>query len=144
MEKNKILIVFLSIIFFIIICIFIIYLKEGIQLSKLNNMYKDIDLLQEYIDLYYLNNGELPIKNDIINFENSINLNDNDKYYEVDLNKLDNLKLSYGNNKNDKFDIYIVNEQSHTVYYYKGIEYNKKIYYTIKNNYINVELEKYQ
>lgn len=144
MEKNKILIIFLSIIFFIIICIFMIYLKEGIQLSKLNNMYKDIDLLQEYIDLYYLNNGELPIKNDIINFENSINLNDNDKYYEVDLNKLDNLKLSYGNNKNDKFDIYIVNEQSHTVYYYKGIEYNKKIYYTIKNNYINVELEKYQ
>lgn len=145
MKKNKILmIIFFSILFIMFLEIFL-YLKQGIQLIKLNNMYKDIELLEDSIDLYYLNNESLPITGQIIDFAFSININDNDNdnFYEIDLNKLDNLKLSYGNKK-DVEDIYIINEQSHTIYYVKGIEYDKENYYTVQNNYENVNLEEYQ
>lgn len=144
MKKNKIVIIFFLIILFVMFLEIVLYLKEGLQLNELNNMYKDIELLEDSIDLYYLNNGELPFyEKEIINFEYSINPNDSDVFYEIDLNKLENLKLSYGNKK-DSDDVYIVNEQSHSIYYYKGVEYNKEKYYTIKNSYSKIELELYQ
>ena len=144
MNKNKISIIIGVIIFFILIFEIIFYIKNGIQINKLNNMYKDIEVLEDKISLYYLNNTELPIYDDvIINFEYSINPNDNNVYYEIDLKKFESLNLSYGRKQNNVNDKYIINQQSHTIYYYQGIEYNEKIYYTKNINYQNVELEKF-
>ncbi len=118
--------------------------QNGIELNKLNNVYKDIEVIEERITIYYLNNGNIPIKDDSIGFNFSINPNDNDKFYEIDLEKLENLFINYGKKEYGDDDIYIINEQSHTVYYLKGIEYNEKKIYSRLLNYEKVNLEQYK
>lgn len=142
MNKNKISIIIGFIIILVILFEIIFYANEGIKLSKLNNLYKDIEILEDKTSLYYLNNTELPVKPEKIEFEHSINPNDNEIYYEIDLEKFYDLNLSYGK-KTSQDDIYIINEQSHTIYYYLGIEYNDNMYYTKKIDYQKVELENY-
>lgn len=136
-------IVILIVIIIVMLLGVVIYIKDGVEQVSLNNMYKDVSLLKDDIDLYYLKNDKLPIKNELINFEYSSNPNDNEEFYEINLEKLDNLSLSYGYNKNQN-DIYIVNVKSHTVYYYNGIKYKNEMYYTTKKDYTKIDLEKYQ
>ena len=115
------------------------------KLNKLNNVYKDIEILDDRISMYYLDNGFIPVKSEKIDFkENSINPNDNDNYYEIDLDKLENLNIYYGRRKLGKNDIYIINEQSHAIYYYEGVESNYEKIYTRKLNYEKVDLEEYK
>ena len=80
MDKKKIvnLVVFLIVIF-IVFGVLYNFIKKGIDLSKLNNLYKDISILDERISIYYLNNGDIPIKGEEIEFYNSINPNDKDR-----------------------------------------------------------------
>lgn len=119
------------------------YTKSGLELQKVNNMYSDIEQMQSKVDEYYIKNNELPVIKDVpINFSNSANINDNENYYIIDLYKLGSMNLNYGkmfeNVKNEKntntqenyTDIYILNEQSHTIYYLEGIKYENKTYYT--------------
>ena len=137
MNKNKILLIIYVVVFFIILLQIHLYLKNGNQALQINEMYKDIEILEDKISLYYLDNGKIPIKEEkCINFyNNSINPNDNKSYYEIDLEKLDNMQLSYGNGKFGENDIYLINEQSHTIYYYKGIEYQKNMIYFLHVHY---------
>lgn len=130
-----------------IILIFVIIYKlvqNGIELNKLNNVYKDINIIEERVAIYYLNNGNIPIKNNNINFNYSINPNDNDKFYEIDLEKLENLSINYGKKEYGDNDIYIINEQSHTVYYLKGTNYNKEKFYARRLKYEKVDLNQYK
>ena len=128
-----------------IFCAIAYYVTNGVQIIKLNNMYKDIRILENKISLYYLDNGTLPIKDsNVIYFEKkSINPNDNENYYEIDLEKLENLNITYGKGVFGLNDKYIINEQSHTIYYYLGIEYKDEIMYTRNINYEYVDLENY-
>lgn len=132
-------IIFLPILIIVIaiFSILIVSINNGVNLSKLNSMNHDINVLEDSITLYYLNNGNIPIK-DKINFEHSINPNDNNSYYKIDLSKLENIYLNYGKMKNEQ-DFYIINEESHTIYYFSGVEYKGKIYYTKDVNYTLVE-----
>lgn len=143
MEKRFI-IVFCIII--IIITMFIVeiakYIKNGNELNNLNNMNKDITILEDAISMYYLNSGNLPIKSEI-EFNHSINPNDDLTYYEIDLFALNNVELTYGNNK-EEGDIYIINSNSHTIYYLKGIEYKEKHYYTKSVEYDYIDLANYK
>lgn len=109
------------------------------------NFEKDIKSLNEEINQYYARKKKLPIINKFSNIsmlENIRNVNDNDQYYIIDLKQLD-VDLNYGSEYSkiiskeaieeitDILDIYIINEQSHTIYYPKGIEYNGKIHYRL-------------
>ena len=145
MEKKNIII---FIIFIIVISIVILtignYIKKTNEVNNLNNMYKDIDTIEENIRIYYLDNSSLPIKENSIDFKNGQNPNDDSMYYEIDLSLLGNLSLAYGRKRLGEDDIYIINQNSHTIYYYKGIEYNKEIYYTKKSNFELIDLEKYK
>lgn len=130
-------------VFFVLIIILIfvqivISINLGVSLSKLNYMYEDIDILDDKIAIYYLNNGSIPI-GDEIQFENSINPNDNDVFYKIDITKLDDIYLNYSGKKDADGDFYIINEQSHTIYYYAGVKYKGKIYFTKDANYELVE-----
>lgn len=145
MGKNKILFLMLFIIIFVIILIIIINsIKTTIELNKLSNMYKDIDILEDKISIYYLNNGILPTKSKIEDFLFSVNPNDNDNYYEIDLDKLENINLYFGKKKYSYKDIYIINEQSHTIYYYAGIKYKDYNFFSKELNYINIDIENYR
>lgn len=143
MNKVKINVIIYIAIFLVMMFTIIFYTKNGLSISKLNNMYKDIEVLEDQVSVFYINNNNLPIKNDVIDFKNSINPNDNDIFYEIDLEKLENINLSYGNKKNGNNDIYIINEQSHTIYYLEGILYNNERIYTKKVDYKYVDLEKF-
>lgn len=142
-RKKAIIVVFLigiSLIFGIIYSL----VQNGIELSVLNNVYKDIDIIEQRVAIYYLNNGNLPTKDKNINFNNSINPNDSDNFYEIDLEKLENLSINYGKKEYGEEDIYIINDQSHTIYYLKGVKYEKDRIYTRMYKYQKVDLEKYK
>ncbi len=115
------------------------YSTSGLNLKRINNMYSDIEQIQTEVDTYYLKNNELPILNVNVSFSKYSNPNDNSEYYVIDLSKLGNLKLNYGkkfeniksrNNLENYTDVYIINKQSQTIYYLKGIEFEDNTYYT--------------
>lgn len=109
------------------------------------NFETDIQKLREEVEQYYARDKELPIINRYTNTTmlNEIkNINDNDEYYVLDIKQLE-VKLNYGKdyfevtkkkiteNIIDLLDVYIINSQSHTIYYPKGIEYNGKVNYRL-------------
>ena len=117
---------------------------NGISLMKINNMNNDISILDDRVILYYLNNDKLPVKEGAFSFYNSINPNDGDEYLEIDLEKIENLSLNYGYQKYGEEDRYIINKDSFTIYYEKGIEYKNTIYFTKEINYEKINIEEYE
>lgn len=114
---------------------------SSINMAKLTKLQNDIEQLNDRVAAYYVETGKLPIneeetpmtKSDLSSILNDMSINDGDNYYTIDLNKLDNLSLNYGKEANIK-DKYIINEETHVVYYYKGIKYEGKEYHTFGKN----------
>lgn len=116
-----------------------------IERVKKANLETDLQKLQQKIEIYYSKNKDIPILNKYINTE-MLNKkeNDNENYYVIDLDKLDNIELNYGKDFekvkgiegdiSDLLDVYIINEKSHVIYYPKGVEYNNKMYYTLQGS----------
>lgn len=113
--------------------------SDSIEADRLNRMNNEIKNLQDNILVYYAKNGQIPEKglytgtnND---FKNYKNINDNENYYIIDVNKLDNviLKNGKGNWSEDSStdDVYVVNEATLKVYYVKGVKVSGKMYYTL-------------
>ena len=150
--------------------------KNGTQLRELNNMYTDILGLEEKVALYYLKTGELPVPEETLAEESipeeimtflapgvpyyQYNPNDGIEYRRIDVNKLDNISLNNAKNLLNTSDTYIINMQSHTIYYLKGVyvqEYDldsslegydgsgyiRNKYYTIPRNYKKINLSDY-
>lgn len=131
--------------------------KNGIDMKKMNNMYTDIILLEDKVAFYYLEHGTIPAKGaallpeEIPDEIKTYNPNDNENYYKLDLDLLENIDLNYAIDASNVRDIYIINEKSHAIYYLKGVtisEYdnltmNRKqdvTYYTIPRKYDAVDL----
>ncbi len=136
---------------------------SSVHVKQLNNMYADITNLQEKIDIYYLQNGTLPVK---AGEENKINVNgmtneniastykwlaerngnDGDIYYlltEDSYQKLGGITLS-NSKAEDKF---YINELTHTIYYEKGVQVSEvegKKYTIDLSEYTNFDLTQYQ
>ena len=92
------------------------------KVTEYNNMIADIKLLEDQILIYFNKYGELPITS----VEKQIY---DETYYEIDLSKLKNITLNYGNKyEGDETDVYLVNDNL-TVYYLKGIESEGEIYH---------------
>lgn len=143
--SKKIVLLFIVFLFIIILSYTIFQSStNGIALMKVNNMKNDINVLEDRVILYYINNDNLPIKDGSFTFSNSINPNDGDEYYEIDLEKIENLSINYGYKKFGEDDRYIINKDSFTIYYEKGIEYKDTTYYTNEENYQKINLEEYQ
>lgn len=128
------------------------------DVTNLTSLYSDIDNLSDKINNYYSIYGKIPaftvngVSNVTDNWkalgeENEINplgKNDTGRFLVIDLNALDNLTLNYGKafeniktsrtiSSDEDKDIYIINENSHNVFYLAGIEVNSKMYYTNKD-----------
>lgn len=142
-----------AIILMIIIASTLIFnVNTGAKVKELNSMYEDITKIKDKIDLYYSSYFTIPIlEQQYENVDNikNINPNDNNKYYVIDLEALDNINLHYGkdytNYKNTPSasytDLYVINERSHNVYYIKGIKFENDIYYTIPGESTKIEME---
>ncbi len=132
--------------------------ETGVKIANLNKMYTDIKSLDRKISVYYaelggipvLRNGNEPIEypNDKLSILNDCkNPNDNDKYYIIDLDAIDNITLNYGRDYYniasnmsvaDEKDVYIINEETHTIYYVDGIKLDEKIYYRTDEQYTKI------
>ena len=135
--------------------------RDGMKSRNLRNLYNDIELLNNKISNYYLEHGDIPklclyeadIFYDLIENSNpQINPNDSGaNYYVIDLSALEGVSLNYGKDygsvtkgnavgDSNINDIYIINEVSHTIYYPRGVEVNRKSYYTIPDNWTKIDL----
>ena len=105
---------------------------KNTQLQKLDNLYNDIQLLNEKVALYYYKHGALPVAGtytgDLPPTE-TLNPNDNGVYYIIDITALENVTLS--NNPNIEDNIYIINERSQTIYFPKGVTIDGEAYYRL-------------
>lgn len=125
----------ITIVTLIIMIIFILILTGTIVYNSnssnkavtYNNMIADIKLLEDKILIYFNKYGEIPKTSRTIEIDNII-------YHEIDLSKLDNVTLMYGNDNNktgeltNTLDVYLVNS-SLDVYYLKGVNLSGKIYH---------------
>lgn len=112
----------------------IMHFDSGTDIRNYNYMCADIELLKNKVLVYYNNNKTLPIIGDpIVNVKSTIQdqatSRDNDNYYQIDLSKLSNVTLNYGGGNVSDKNIYVINEQSHEIYYFKGTVYEGITYY---------------
>ena len=146
MKKSGIILILLTAFIVLLISVNIKkYADSGVDIMMLNNMYNDIEELENKVSIYYLNYGYLPVnKERAAEFKDkSINPNDSEEYYEIDLSVLDDLDMTYGKKELGEGDVYIINYESHTVYYVKGVTYEEKTHYTRPVEYEEIKLENY-
>lgn len=121
--------------------------KDSIYIKNLTNMQNDISNLRDKISLYYSQYGALPASTKYTSIPTGmpIGANDTGDFLIIDLQALDGLTLNYGkdyekykedNNieQSELTDIYIINEDSHNIFYVEGIRVNEngttQMYYT--------------
>ena len=142
----------ITVIILVILTNMLIYnAQDNVHIKALTNLYNDIDMLREKVSLYYNDYGKIPaeIKYTIDTNNSGISSvistqNDTGDFYVIDLEAMQGITLNYGrdyekvkNNKEDVnsyTDIYIINENSHNIFYVKGISIKEnnttKTYYT--------------
>lgn len=111
--------------------------------SKRNKFAAEIAFIQEAVNNYYDKNDEYPISESInvnlsnVSDEDRVQFNMEDNYdsnlitlYEVDLAKLGQIDLIYGNATNAQ-DIYAVSKKTGKVYYLEGVSVGNTTYFTL-------------
>lgn len=136
---------------------------NNIKIKKLNQLYSDIRQLNDKVAVYYLKTGSLPIDSSqsyeisttntedeiesmpikfvlkdstLVNSESLINPNDYEvdgtnykaQYYQLDTSLLDNVSLNNAGS-------FIINSQSHAIYYLDGVVVDGKEYHTLPLEY---------
>ena len=109
----------------------------GIDIKNYNKMCADIELLSNKIQSYYREHNSIPITgSSISDVSSQIDYQgtdrDNSVYYLIDLGSLYNVTLNYGGGNLSNKDVYIINEQSHEIYYLKGVKLENQIYHRKK------------
>ena len=126
----------ITIIVLLILTSTLIYNAKGsIHIQNTTKLYNDLELLREKVSEYYNEYGEIPGKIEYKNIGNLSNVlsknNDTGKFYVIDLEAMKGISLNYGkdyeniknnpNNANSYTDIYIINENSHNIFYVNGV-----------------------
>ena len=125
--------------------------QDNIYIRSLTNLYNDISMLREKVSAYYNEYGKIPAEIKYTNEEQLQNLssvlssqNDTGTFYVIDLEAMQGITLNYGKdyekvkngkeNANNYTDLYIINENSHNIFYVQGIAIKEndiiKTYYT--------------
>lgn len=132
--------------------------KDNLGIQKLKNMQADIENLRDKVSAYDMQYGDIPVyyiqdddnKKVKVEYSNISNIDviseeeSKSNFYVIDLSALDNLTLNYGQDykkiKNGVAttesqikqleDLYIINEDSHNIFYVKGILYDGERFYT--------------
>ena len=131
----------------LIVTIVMVLIIASISISSINSapdtqgfskMKNDITSLKDKTLIYYNKYGEAPIiENKKIEQGrlNNIKLegtDTGDNYYEIDLSKLENITLNFGDKKNgNENDVYIINSKTLEIFYLEGTKLNEKMHYSI-------------
>ncbi len=126
----------ITIIVLLILTSTLIYNTKGsINIQNRTKLYNDIELLKEKVSEYYNEYGEIPAKIEYTNIGNLSNIlsknNDTGKFYVIDLEAMKGITLNYGkdyekikdnaSSANSYQDVYIINKNSHNIFYVKGV-----------------------
>ena len=125
---------------------------SSLKSNKLRNMQADIDNLRDKVSNYYSNYGEIPAdkKIEYTNIEHIRSSGvisevvDTGAFYVIDLSAIENVTLNYGKDYdkirngeatteeeiNKLTDLYIINGESHNIFYVAGIELDGEKFYT--------------
>lgn len=139
----------IAIIVLVIITNMILYnVKENLVTEKLKNMQNDIENLVDKVSVYYAEYGKIPASKKYTNIQHIKNAGvisdvvDTGDFFVIDLSVIDNLTLNYGEDFkninsslteeqiNEYTDVYIINEDSHNIFYVEGIKIENDIFYT--------------
>ena len=127
------------------------------QFNKYSQFKEDIDNLREAVSVAFFDKdikdigpeytGSVDFFNGKQNDQDIKNPNDNEKYYVINIDEvnlyltvnmtdLNNGSGNYGVTEGEPTytgtdDVYIINEQSRTIYYVKGVQYNGNTYYRL-------------
>ena len=134
--------------------------KDNLGIQRLKSMQTDIANLRDKVSLYYNQYGKIPADTNIqyttienISKEELLSPEDkNGQFYVIYLSTLENLTLTYGEeyenykeiikNVGDRTneeiseevsklkDVYIINGNTHNIFYASGIKYDNKTFYT--------------
>lgn len=154
-NKVGIALIALSIVIIILVLIsgIVTYVGYNIITTSKNTAYaKDMETITDSVIEYYAVNGSLPIleggkeitsdeykqyvKNVIgeeasRKLETEFTKNDDEDatFYEIDISKIGIDDLKYGIKK-DENDVYVISNNSHIIYYYKGYENNSGLHFS--------------
>ena len=139
----------ITVIILLIVTNMLIYnAKDSVHIKALTNLYNDIELLREKVSEYYNEYGKIPAE---IKYTNTSQLsavlsinNDIGDFYVIDLEAMKGITLNYGKdygkiksdtaNTDSYTDVYIINENSHNIFYVEGIsitdDNTTTVYYT--------------
>lgn len=112
--------------------------SNSITQANFEEYKSSLSRVEDNINSYYLENGKLPITNEVVSatslgkdFYNNVveNKDDNNKLFIVNISLLQNdtLKKGYGT-VIDK-DVFLVAENSHNIYYLKGFKFRGQTIY---------------
>ena len=151
----------ITVIILLIVSSILIYnANDNIQIKRLTSMYNDVSNLRDKVASYYKEYGAIPAKIEYtavshLKDAGVIGANDGDKFYVLDLERLDGVTLIFGKDYekvrkqqytdiNQLKDLYIINEKSHNIFYSEGIQVKDndtiKIFYTDDENIDKVEV----
>ena len=148
------------IILLIVTSILIYNANDNIYIKRLTSMYNDVSNLRDKVASYYKEYGTIPAKVEYtavshLKDAGVIGANDGEKFYVLDLDRLDGVTLNFGKDyervKKQEYadvnklkDLYIINEKSHNIFYLEGIQVKDndtiKIFYTDDENIDKVEV----
>ncbi len=153
MNKNKgisLVVLTITIIVMIILASVVIFVSaDTLNNSKKAAFASDLEVIEDLVDEYYLNNNELPIidttsydktsvvalittASDVLSEEISSNLDDTSLFYEIDLSKLPIDESKRGTREGgDTKDIYLVATNNFNVYYLKGEKIAGEYYFSL-------------
>lgn len=134
----------ITVVILLIVTNIIIYnVKDNLGIEKLKNLQNDIEELNDKISIYYTQYGNIPAKYKYDNIDNIrssgviSDVMDTGDFYVIDLSAIENLTLTYGKDYEQinadgstLNDVYIINENSHNIFYAKGVSIKDQNYYT--------------
>lgn len=139
-------------------------LKPVTEIKIYENFRVDIANIEMFVEDFYKNSNKLPAvekyEQDLSMLTEKVkNPNDGDVYYVLDLDEMilesgEKLDISLGKqgfedyksgNKTNK-DIYVINAETHTIYYLEGVKLDGEKFYTVNefDEGIKLEVEVYQ
>lgn len=113
--------------------------SSAISSANFDEYKSQIERVSDEINIYINENENLPIKNEEVDI-NSLgtdflnqareNGDTTNKFYVIDISKLNDYSLKKGNGNVEDKDVFLVAENTNNVYYLKGFKYRGKVYFS--------------
>ncbi len=135
----------ITVVVILIITNIVIYnVKDNLKTQRIKALQTDISNLRDKISTYYSQYGKIPANTEYTNTSGIDVISsavDTGKFYVIDLSALDNLTLNYGTDyekiksgevtdANTLSDLYIINDDSHNIFYVDGVTLDNQTFYT--------------